>query len=68
MIPMSYYANVKLPYIGWTGETFDSPEAARKWIARMLRTARINGRKHWVMRPSTRTSYYVRPQLLLADD
>lgn len=38
MIPMQWYANVKLPYYGWFGETFSSELDARRFVAKMLKS------------------------------
>lgn len=66
MIPMQFYANVRLPYYGWFGEAFDCEQAARDYIARMLRSARSQG---GMFKPSYRSrDYYIRPQLLPTRD
>ena len=68
MIPMQWHANVKLPYYGWFGETFSSERDARRYVAKMLRSARKPSDSR-IGRPSyAGRSYIIKPHLMrLAD-
>ena len=61
MIPMQWDANIKIPFLGWFGETFSSKPEARQFVARMLRDARKNAstKPHYSSR-----SYWIIPRLL----
>jgi hypothetical protein len=67
MMPLNWSANVRMPYYGWFGANgFDSPAAARAWIAKMYRDFRRDSRK--LIRPAyAGRSYIVRAYLLQED-
>jgi hypothetical protein len=62
MMPMEYYANVKLPFYGWFGRTFATEAEARSYVARMLNRARKEGTSY------RSRAYYIRQQLLNLDE
>jgi hypothetical protein len=64
MFPMEYYANINLPYYGWFGRAFTTPQDARRYIAKMIRDSR---KSRFPVRYRSR-AYYVKPRLLRIDD
>lgn len=67
-LPLTYAANVRLPYYGWFGQSgFSSERDARTWIASQYRHARAMSyaQNSRLLRPSyAARAYTIRPRLI----
>lgn len=70
MIPLEFRADIRLPFYGVCGDTFDTRQAARSWIAYQIRAHRRGRSGEFGTVPAMRLralAYRIRPQMLALD-